>query len=268
MFTELGYKVSPKYDMDSAEVDFLQNVRGKYRVRVQVPKPLQAIIGCGTFTKDLNTSDREEAKLLALPFIDNFKTQIEQARAQAPRPQYHNNVKPRKRSLVSEWYTPESVFIAMGAAFDLDPASPGAQIVPWIPAMMHYTKEQDGLAMPWQGFVWLNPPYGLRNGMQKWIDKLVDHDNGVILLPGYTYTHWFHDFIPLVGLVLFPLNKIQFKSPHFINTRNCTTSNVMAAIGEKGCEALRNAERAKFGKLFLPCLGNPDIHGSCNSWIM
>jgi len=29
----------------------------------------------------------------------------------------------------------------------------------------------------------LNPPYGLRNGMQKWIDRFVEHGNGVILLP-------------------------------------------------------------------------------------
>lgn len=71
----------------------------------------------------------------------------------------------------------------MGVEFDIDPASPGADIVPWIPAKQHLTRAEDGLTTPWQGFVWCNPPYGVRNGMQKWIDKFVTHGNGVILLP-------------------------------------------------------------------------------------
>ncbi len=53
-----------------------------------------------------------------------------------------------KRS--NEWYTPPRVFDAMpGVAFDLDVASPGREIVPWIPAREHITSgslERNGLA--------------------------------------------------------------------------------------------------------------------------
>ena len=76
----------------------------------------------------------------------------------------------------------------MGVEFDMDVASPGCDSVPWIPAKQHLTHAEDGLTTPWNGFVWCNPPYGLRSGKQKWIEKFVAHGNGVILLPAYTYT--------------------------------------------------------------------------------
>lgn len=33
----------------------------------------------------------------------------------------------------------------------------------------YYTKEQDGLSMPWSGTCWCNPPYGREIG--KWVAK-------------------------------------------------------------------------------------------------
>jgi hypothetical protein len=68
----------------------------------------------------------------------------------------------------TEWYSPAKIFDALGVEFDMDVASPGADIVPWIPAKRHLTKVEDGLTTPWKGFVWMNSPYGLRNGMQAW----------------------------------------------------------------------------------------------------
>ncbi len=60
-----------------------------------------------------------------------------------------------------EWYTPKYIFDALGLEFDLDPASPGVDIVPWIPARYHLTCLDNGLITPWKGKVWLNPPYGM-----------------------------------------------------------------------------------------------------------
>jgi hypothetical protein len=99
--------------------------------------------------------------------------------------------------------------------------------------------------------VWLNPPYGQRNGMQAWLDKFVQHGNGVILLPAYTYTGWWHDFIGQTDLVLFTLYKLQFirHPPVAKKSSNCTLSNAMLAIGDRGVTALQNAARNGLGKL-------------------
>src|SRR5580704_17020600 len=58
-------------------IDYLQLVRGKYRVRVKVgPWPLQRILGKATLTKALGTADRDKAERLAGPIILEFKRQI------------------------------------------------------------------------------------------------------------------------------------------------------------------------------------------------
>jgi hypothetical protein len=61
-----------------------------------------------------------------------------------------------------EWYTPavylESARKVMGG-IALDPAS-SQEGNALVQAGEFYTKDKDGLKLPWQGTVWLNPPYG------------------------------------------------------------------------------------------------------------
>src|SRR6476646_10084300 len=57
--------------------DYLQLIRGKYRVRMKVgPWPLQRILGKATLTKALGTADHDKAERLAGPIILDFKRQI------------------------------------------------------------------------------------------------------------------------------------------------------------------------------------------------
>jgi hypothetical protein len=55
-----------------------------------------------------------------------------------------------------EWFTPPYVFDALGCEFDMNVTSPGQDLTPWIPARRFVTCH--GLAAPWSGFVWMNPP--------------------------------------------------------------------------------------------------------------
>src|SRR3990167_9500079 len=91
-----------------------------------------------------------------------------------------------------EWYTPPWLFEKLGLEFDLDPASPGESVVPWIPADEHWSMA--GLDLPWHGRVWLNPPYGPRNGIRPWLEKLKTHGNGFALVPNRTGADWWQDF--------------------------------------------------------------------------
>lgn len=78
-----------------------------------------------------------------------------------------------------ERFTPSWVFDGLGLTFDMDPASPvnGGDCVP---ARRKYTRDHDGLGLPWDGLVWLNPPF---SAATRWADRFREHGNGVFLGP-------------------------------------------------------------------------------------
>ena len=78
-----------------------------------------------------------------------------------------------------DYYTPPSIFESLGIEFDLDVCAPRGG-VPWIPAARHFSIEDDGLAQPWEGKVWMNPPY---SGPGPWVKRFIQHGDGVALVP-------------------------------------------------------------------------------------
>ena len=70
--------------MRSARMPYLQLRAGFWRVRMPIPKHLQAIIGRGSrLTRALHTADREEADRLSLPVVAEFMDMIAAAEAKA-----------------------------------------------------------------------------------------------------------------------------------------------------------------------------------------
>jgi hypothetical protein len=83
------------------------------------------------------------------------------------------------------WLTPPAILRALGP-FDLDPCA-CHEPRPWPTAAAHYALPDDnGLALPWFGRVWLNPPYGRETG--RWLARLADHGSGVALIFARTDT--------------------------------------------------------------------------------
>ena len=110
-----------------------------------------------------------------------------------------------------DWYTPPEIFAALRLTFDLDPCSPGS--THWVPARKVYTKENDGLAQPWEGCVFMNPPFGRRHGHVPWLQKFLKHRNGIAVVRAYTSSDWFHDWALLAETMLFPRGKTKFIRP-------------------------------------------------------
>lgn len=92
--------------------------------------------------------------------------------------------------LNDEWLTPPEILSALGE-FELDPCSPICR--PWATARHHYSRADDGLTQPWNGRVWLNPPFG-REAI-KWLRRLVEHGDGIALIPARTETAMFYECV-------------------------------------------------------------------------
>lgn len=133
-----------------------------------------------------------------------------------------------------EYYTPPSIFEALGLEFDLDPCHPRLWL-PWTPAFERYSLPEDGLTLPWFGRVWLNPPYldferachptkctkkrcvkrGYHlekdePGMVAWLEKMHAHGNGVALVFARTGTRWFHDIAVNADALCFVKGRVVF----------------------------------------------------------
>ena len=107
------------------------------------------------------------------------------------------------------WLTPRQLLYAVGS-FDLDPcAAPTPR--PWPTAQRHIELPEDGLADPWQGRVWLNPPYSTA---ASWLEKMAFHRNGTALIFARTETEMWQKWVwPFADSVLFIAGRLYFCFP-------------------------------------------------------
>ena len=147
-----------------------------------------------------------------------------------------------------EWYTPPSIFKALGCTFDLDPCSPS--INHWVPARQIYTKNDDGMSLQWYGFVFMNPPFGGRNGHVPWLEKFIAHGNGIAIVRAYTSSAWFHNVVNRIDGMLFPKGKTKFVRPDGSIGKSPGHGIVLMAMGAKAVNILSAANLGFF--IFKP----------------
>lgn len=138
-----------------------------------------------------------------------------------------------------EWYTPPAIFAALGERFDLDPCSPGAGH--WVPADKVYTAADDGLAQPWRGFVFVNPPFGGRNGHVPWLRKFLAHEHGIAIVRAYTSAAWFHDWAIQADALLFPRGKTKFIRADGSVGKAPGSGIVLLGMGARAMQALERS---------------------------
>ena len=138
-----------------------------------------------------------------------------------------------------DWYTPPDMLQALGERFDLDPCSPGASH--WVPADRVFTISDDGLSQPWDGFVFMNPPFGGRNGHVPWLEKFLAHGNGIAIVRAYTSSAWFHEHAVKADAMLFPRGKTKFIRPDGSIGGSPGHGVVLLARGERAKRALQRS---------------------------
>lgn len=141
---------------------------------------------------------------------------------------------PQEGTTSDDYWTPPEVFDAMGLTFDLDVCAPPGGI-PWIPAAHYYTQADDGLAQPWHGRVWMNPPY---SDPTPWMRKWLAHGNGVCLVQiskgRWNYDLWCSD----ARMVMTPPAFRFIQGPIYMPT-------YYAALGDENIEAISRLGRLR-----------------------
>jgi phage N-6-adenine-methyltransferase len=120
-----------------------------------------------------------------------------------------------------EWYTPVEVIEAARTVLgeiDLDPAS-CASANDVVKAAQFFTREDDGLARPWHGRVWMNPPY-VNALVTQFIEKLDASvragsvTTAIAIVNNATETRWFRMLEDLATAICLPTGRVRFWKPY------------------------------------------------------
>ena len=141
------------------------------------------------------------------------------------------------RAQTIEWLTPPEIVQELGP-FDLDPCCPANR--PWDTAKAHYSA--DGLLKPWDGRVWLNPPYGQETW--KWLKKLAQHGNGIAMVFARTETKMFFKYVwPTASAVLFIEGRLHFYRLDGLRAKgNSGGPSVLIAYGDYNAIRLKKSK--------------------------
>lgn len=153
-----------------------------------------------------------------------------------------------------EWYTPKYIFDALGCKFDMDVAAPVDRSYCHVPAKEFITA--GSLEKEWNGFIWMNPPFGGRNGIAPWLDKMAAHGNGIALTPDRTSAPWWQKAAEECGSLLFVSKKIKFIESSGTVSKHPGTGTTLFAYGDLAKMALVNAARKNLGTVFKMTLVN------------
>jgi len=147
----------------------------------------------------------------------------------------------------TRWLTPKHIPKALGS-FDLDPCgAPGHTL-----AHRTYLLEngEDGLTLPWEGRVWLNPPYGRE--AEPFLRKLADHNRGTALIFARTETRVFHELVwGKADSILFLEGRVTFLDESGVPARaNSGAPSCLVAYGPSDTRMLeRSALPGRFIEL-------------------
>ena len=133
-----------------------------------------------------------------------------------------------------EHYTPKWVFEALGCDFDLDVAGSESNLdhVPAKEKITEYSLEKE-----WVGFLWMNPPY---SNASLWIDKFIDHNNGLALLH-CSRSKWFSKIWSNADSVIAMPYNLAFDRPDGTK-KQIAFQTFMFGFGSTASEAMRRTD--------------------------
>ncbi len=152
-----------------------------------------------------------------------------------------------------EWLTPPYIWEAVAGdeGFDLDPCSPADR--PWNTARRHYTATDNGLILPWDGRVWMNPPY---SNLGPWLRRMAAHGRGVALIFSRMDVAAVQDSVLDEATALFfPRGRLRFHLPDGRRGGKAREPGMLCAYGMADADVLAGCGlEGRFVPLRMPRL--------------
>jgi hypothetical protein len=136
--------------------------------------------------------------------------------------------------LSDEHYTPKWFFDQLSVEFDLDVAAPEGGLS-WIFTKHYFTENDNGLAQPWQGKVWMNPPY---SKVTPWVDRFIEHNNGIALLV-VSKSKWFAKLWDKADAIIPWPSQAKFERPNDLKPISISFQTFLFALGDDNAKALK-----------------------------
>lgn len=128
--------------------------------------------------------------------------------------------------------TPEYIINALGK-IDLDPCS-GMQTTIGSVSNWSIERGEDGLNKKWFGFVYCNPPFSEK---EQWIEKMIEHGNGILMLPERGSAPWFGKLAEKAGSYFIMGKKINFDGGSSSNN----LGSALFLFGSEAIERIKNS---------------------------
>lgn len=126
------------------------------------------------------------------------------------------------KGLSDDWWTPLEIVQSLGV-FDLDPCG----------NLKHKTAtviyEDKGIEQAWFGRVWMNPPYSQNT---EFVDKFIDHKNGVALLFARTDTKWCQKLMHSCDHIFLIAGRLKFEKSGVKQKGNAGAPSALFYFGE------------------------------------
>ena len=127
--------------------------------------------------------------------------------------------------------TPAYVYGVLGR-IDLDPCAGEKTNIGTINYALE--RNEDGLSLEWNGFVFCNPPFSEK---KPWIENMIRHGNGILLLPERGSAPWFGPLAETSGRYFVMGKKINFEGGSSSNP----TGNILFPFGDEAVSRIRHS---------------------------
>lgn len=97
----------------------------------------------------------------------------------------------------------------------------------------------------------MNPPFGGRNGIAPWMNKIAMHGDGIDLTPDRTSAEWWQNAAKKANCILFINGKVKFIKPDGTTGDQPSNGTTLFGYGENAELYLRIARDNGLGQLFI-----------------